>query len=122
MYPSANQTAAVIAAMLKRSGQSRARLSTATIKKIARRKSLRSTFVVYLSDALADSYDWQIIELASGGFGAIQGKALEAAKAVTGNRYLSETERKMLVRGTADYEEYHREAVVDAEEGEEEDE
>ena len=116
MYPTAEQTAAVIAAMLKRSGQTRARISGVTIKKIARRKTLRCAFAVPLRDALHDGYDWLLVELAGGGFGAIQAKALEAAKPVTGAKYLSAEERRALVRGDREYDDYHQEAVEDEEE------
>lgn len=115
MYPTAEEVAAVLAAMLMRSGQTRARVSALTIKKIARRRTLRCAFTAPLSDALEAGYDWRLIELSSGGFGAIQAKALEAAKSVTGNKYLSAEERRALVRGTVKYSDYHQEAVGDEE-------
>src|SRR4051794_17665239 len=105
MYPTASQVAAVVAAMLKRSGQTRARISALTIRKIARRKTLRSAFIRALSDALSEGYGWLLVELATGGFGAVEARALEAAKPVTGNKQLSEDERRTLVRGKAKYEE-----------------
>lgn len=116
MYPTPAESAAVLAALLKRSGQSRARLSGTTIRKVARRKTLRSAFVVELTDAMADGYDWLLVELSSGGFGAVQAKALEAAKSVTGAKYLSADERRQISKGSADYREYHQEAVGDEEE------
>lgn len=116
MYPTAEETAATLALMLKRSGQTRARLSGLTVRKAAGRSTLRSAFVVELIDALANGYDWLLVELSSGGFGAVQAKALEAAKPVTGKKYLSQEERQSIDRGEADYESFHREVVGEFEE------
>lgn len=115
MYPTAEETAATLALILKRSGQTRARLSGQTIRKVARRSTLRSAFVVELIDALASGYDWLLVELASGGFGAVQAKALEAAKPVTGKKYLTADERKKVDRGEVDYDVFHQEVVGDTE-------
>jgi hypothetical protein len=111
MYPTAEETAATLALILKRSEQSRARLSGQTIRKVARRSTLRSAFVVELI-----GYDWLLVELSSGGFGAVQAKALEAAKPVTGKKYLTVDERKSIDRGEADYNAFHREVVGETEE------
>lgn len=45
--------------------------------------------------ALAD-HDWILLELASGGYGAMQSKALEAAKPVTAVKFLDADERSAL--------------------------
>lgn len=101
--------------ILKRSEQTRARLSRQTIRKASRRSTLRSAFVVELIDALASGYDWLLIELSSGGFGAVQAKALEAAKPVTGKKYLTADERRSIDRGKANYDAFHFEVVGDVE-------
>lgn len=95
MKRSARDTAILLAVILKRSGQTRARISAKTLKLLGRRQNLRSAFVVEITTALAD-YDWVLFELASGGYGAVQAKALEAAKAVTGVRFLNAEERSAL--------------------------
>jgi len=110
MYRTAKQTACLLAVVLNRSGQSRARVSAKTIKILAIRTNLRSAFVVELIAALADGYDWILFELASGGYGAVQAKALEAAKSVTAKRWLTDEERKELRRGTADFQAFEEEA------------
>ena len=111
MYRTAEETACLLAVMLNRSAQSRARVSAKTIKKLSNRVQLRSSFVVQLSDALASQYEWIIFELTSGGYGAVQAKALEAAKAVTGHRYLTAIERKAITRGNVDLDAFRREAA-----------
>ena len=116
MYPTAAETAATIALILKRSGQSRARLSGQTVRKVAQRTTLRSAFVVELTDALASSYDWLLVELSTGGFGAVQAKALEAAKPVTGKKYLTADERRSIDCGEADYDVFHNEVIGEIDE------
>lgn len=111
MYRTPEETACLLAVILNRSGQSRARVSTKTIKVLGRRKNLRSAFVVSLTTAMADRHEWLLSELDSGGFGAVQAKALEAAKPVTGKRYLTDDERKMLRRDDADLSAFESEAM-----------
>jgi hypothetical protein len=106
---SAEQTAILLAAILNRSGQGRARVSAKTIKILAERQNLRGAFAAEVIDALAE-YSWILFELGGGGFGAIQAKALEAAKPVTAKRWLSADERRELRRGTADLTVFEREA------------
>lgn len=112
MYRTAEDTACILTVMLNRSSQTRARVSAKTIKKVANRTQLRSAFVVELSDALATEYDWILFELASGGYGAVQAKALEAAKSVTGLRWLTAAERKSITRGTVNMEAFRTEAAA----------
>jgi hypothetical protein len=106
MYPTAYETACILAVILKRSEQTRARVSTKTIKVISRRKNLRSVFVVDLITELADNFDWILFELSSGGYGAVQAQALEAAKAVTAAKWLRDEELKNLKRGKSNYSVY----------------
>jgi hypothetical protein len=95
MKRSARDTALLLAVILKRSDQTRARVSAKTLKLLGRRQNLRSAFVVDVIAALAD-FDWILFELASGGYGAMQSKALEAAKAVTAVKFLEPDERTSL--------------------------
>lgn len=87
----AYQAAILLAVILNRSEQTRARVSAKTIKQLAIRTNLRSAFVVDLTVELAE-FGWVLCELPSGGFGAIQSKALESAKAVT-TKLLTDDER-----------------------------
>lgn len=104
----ARQTAILLALVLKRSGQTRARLSSKTVKLLARRDHLRSAFVVNLVAELAE-YGWLLSETSIGGFGAIQFKALEGAKAVTAEQFLTELERRALSQGNVTPEDFEPE-------------
>ena len=119
MKRNAKQTACLLAVILKRSEQTRARLSAKTIKLLAVRQNLRSAFVVELIAALAD-YDWIMFELASGGYGVVQAKALEAAKSVTARRWLTDDERRAIRRGTEDSTAFENEVVPENSEPDEE--
>jgi hypothetical protein len=110
MLRSAKDTAAILTVLLNRSGQSRARVSATTIKTIATRRNLRSAFVQDLIMEMVE-YAWILFELDSGGYGAVQAKALEAAKTVTGKRYLTDEERKAITTGTVDINEFYEEAA-----------
>lgn len=92
------QTALLLAVILKRSGQNRARVSAKTIKLLAVRQHLRSAFVVELVRELAE-FGWIFFEISSGGYGAVQSKTLEAAKTVTAKRFLDDGERRELRQG-----------------------
>lgn len=112
MNRTVEQSAQLVAVVLNRSAQSRARLSAKTIKLLARRSHLRSAFVVDLTTMLADRHEWIMFELASGGFGAVQSRALEAAKPVTAKRLFTERERRDLRLGRADWEALADEAAA----------
>lgn len=105
----AHETAILLAAILNRSGQSRARVSAKTIKVIAIRKNLRSAFVVDVISELAE-FGWILFDISSGGYGAVQAKTLEAAKPVTASRYLTEDERLALRHGKMRPEHFENEA------------
>ena len=106
---SVRQTAILLAVILNRSEQTRARLSGKSIKVLGRRKNLRSAFVVSLTEALLD-YDWVLCELGSGAFGAIAAKTLEAAKPVTAKRGLTDDERRDLRRDDLNWSAFEKEA------------
>lgn len=107
--------------ILKRSEQSRARISAKTVRILARRTNLRSAFVVALISELADRHDWVMSELASGGYGAVQAKSLEAAKAVTAKKWLDDAERKTIRRPGADLSAFETEVGVDQNEPDDDD-
>jgi hypothetical protein len=106
------QTAVLIAVMLKRSGQTRARISASTIKLVGIRKPLRTAFISDLRGQLAE-FGWELLELGSGGFGAVQISSLEAAKPVTAKRYLSDAELRALKLGRLAWDELEREVDPD---------
>jgi hypothetical protein len=99
MRRTADETARLLATLLNRSGQNRARVSAKTIKLLAKREILRSAFVEELKEVLPE-YFWVICEIESGGFGAIRAKLLEAAKPVTVKRWFDDDERRALKKGT----------------------
>ncbi|MFJ1294087.1 hypothetical protein ACEPPZ_18860 [Paracoccus yeei] len=103
MNRTVEQTALLIAVILNRCDQNRARISAKTIKILGRRTNLRSAFVVNLIAELADRHEWIMFELATGGYGAVQAKALEAAKPVTAKRWLADYERKALRTDDVDW-------------------
>ncbi len=121
MNRTVEETALLIAVILNRSGQNRARISAKTIKLLARRSHLRSAFVVELIATLADRHEWIMFELAIGGYGAVQAKALEAAKPVTAKRWLTDEERKALRTGDTDWEAFEEEATPDQDQADDED-
>jgi hypothetical protein len=121
MHRTAKQTACLLAVILKRSEQNRARVSAKTLRILSKRKHLRSAFVVEVISELADGYDWILFELSTGGYGAVQAKTLEAAKVVTVKRLLTDQERRDLRRGVADFEGFEQEAAPDDEPSDEDD-
>jgi hypothetical protein len=110
-YRTARETACVLAVILKRSGQTRARISALTVKNLALRETLRFAFVYDVTTALATDYGWIMFELSSGGYGAVQATALEAAKTVTAKRFLTDDERKKLSRESVDLADFEKEAA-----------
>jgi pantoate kinase len=121
MLLTAEDSAVILAVMLKRNAQSRARISGKTIKFVAGRQSLRSAFFVELVDALGE-YGWILFELPGGGYGVVEARALEAAKTLTAKRSLSEDEMHSLRKGRLNIEALKREAAPDDDENSEGDE
>jgi hypothetical protein len=110
----AQQTALVLYIILHRSAQNRARVSAKTIKKLGARKHLRRAFVEELTDALAE-YSWQLSEIDSGGYAAIQTKALEGARPVTATTFLTDDERRALRHNKTDWPAFEKEASLEQE-------
>jgi len=102
-YLTPHETAVNLAVVFARSGQNRARVSGATIKKASggSRKVLKSGFIRPLRSSLED-LGWGLQELESGGYAAISLKSLEAAKPVTVERYLTDGEKKRVRKGCPD--------------------
>ena len=103
MKRTVEQTALLLAVILNRSRQTRARISTKTIKALANRQHMRCMFVKELIDTLADRHDWILVELASGGFGAVLARTLEAERPVMTHKFLTEDESQGLQTGDIDW-------------------
>jgi hypothetical protein len=122
MKRSAEETALLVATLLKRSEQRRARVSDKTIRLLSKRRTLRDAFKERLRAEL-DDIGIHIVELERGGFGVIPINALDGAPAITAKKYLPE-ELKKLKKGSdeAFFEKLRVEVYEDSEEGDEGDE
>lgn len=106
-----HQTAILLAVILNRSGQNRARLSGKTIKILGQRRNLRQAFSTQVIDALIE-YGWALFET-GGGYSAVRISTLDAAKPVTAKNGLSKQERDALREGNADWSSFEEEATGD---------
>ena len=112
---SAEETAIVLAVILNRNGESRARVSVKTLRLAGNRFNLRAAFVRDVIDALAE-FSWIMFEISTGGYGAVKSKALEAAKSVTAKRMLTDKELKAIQDdGKVDWAKLRKEAMPDPE-------
>lgn len=102
----AEETALLLALLLKRSEQTRARISEATIRKLSQRRHIRSGFVTMLLQHL-DDLGLNMSELARGGYGLIKASVLEGAPAVSAKKHLPEILSK-LEHGRMDFDEIRR--------------
>jgi hypothetical protein len=119
MKRSTEQTAVLVALLLKRSGQKRARLSENTIRVLSRRRTLRDAFKERLRAEL-DDIGLHLVQLERGGFGIIPINALDGAVAITAKKYLSDDLRKLKKSDDdAFFEKLRREVDEDADEGDE---
>lgn len=110
------ETAVILAALLKKAEVTRARISDKTIKLVSGRSRLEESFRVNLNNDISE-YDYIIIRLGSGGQAAIKISSLEAAKTVTAKRVLSNAEIQSLTKGNPDIDAY-RKFIEDGEEHE----
>jgi len=101
------ETALLVALLLKRSEQKRARISVATIRRLSKRKHIRGAFVEML-DAQLDSLGIILVELDRGGFGLIPSSLLDGAPAITVKRYLA-SDLADLRRGTTSFDDIREE-------------
>src|SRR5690348_16037564 len=88
MIRTAEDTALLLALLLKRSEQKRARISVATIRRLSKRKHIRGAFVEMLDDQL-DSLGVVLVELDRGGYGLFPSSVLDVAPAITAKKYLT---------------------------------
>lgn len=94
----ANETALLLAVIFKRSGAARARISDKTLKLLGYREKLRCSFAGRVGEHLSD-LGMILIELDTGGYGLMPSKALEAAKAITAKKWMTEEEVDRLKDG-----------------------
>jgi hypothetical protein len=94
MKTTAEQTAVLVAALLKRSKQRRARISESTIRILSRRRTLRDAFKERLRAEL-DDIGIHLVQLERGGFGVIPINALDGAPAITAKKYLPDELKKL---------------------------
>lgn len=119
MKRTTEQTAVLVALLLKRSGQKRARLSENTIRVLSKRKTLRDAFKDRLRAEL-DDIGLHLVQLERGGFGIIPINALDGAVAITAKKYLADDLKKLKKSdGDAFFEKLRREVDEDADEGDE---
>lgn len=99
MLTSPHDTAILLAVLLTRSNQTRARFSDKTLKLLGGRKHLhRNTFVEQVSEALAENHGWHMTPLIGGGYGAVKETALMGGKGITAKRLLEHEEYRKLRR------------------------
>jgi hypothetical protein len=103
----AEETALLMALLLKRSEQTRARISEATIRKLSGRRHIRSAFISMLLQHL-DDLGLNMSELDRGGYGLIKASVLEGAPAVTAKKHLLEVLAK-LDQGKMDFDDVREE-------------
>lgn len=94
----AKETAYLLAVIFKRSGSTRARVSDKTLKLLGYREKLRGSFAERVKEHLSD-LGMAFIELETGGYGLMPSKALEAAKAITAKKWMTEDELDRLRNG-----------------------
>ena len=111
MIRTAEETALLIALLLKRSEQKRARISVATIRRLSKRKHIRGAFVEMLGAQL-DSLGVILVELDRGGFGLIPSSLLDGAPAITAKKYLT-TDLGKLRQGSTDFDDIRKELDED---------
>ena len=119
MKRTTEETAILVALLLKRSGQKRARLSESTIRVLSKRKTLRDAFKERLRSEL-DDIGIHIVQLERGGFGIIPINALDGAPAITAKKYLGHDLKKLKKSdGDAFFGKLRREVEEDADEADE---
>ena len=107
MKRTAFETALLVGWLLKKGGTPRARVSESTIRKLSKRRHLRSAFIEELRRTL-DDLGVLFVEIDRGGFGVQRHTALNGAPALTAKRYLLDDLGK-LDKGELDFEDIEKE-------------
>jgi hypothetical protein len=115
----AEETALLIALLLKRSEQRQGRLNIDTLRCLSRRKHIRGAFLRLLAEHL-DDLGLILMEIDADGFGLIASSALSGAPVITAKNYLRDDMNK-LRRGEIDFgdirDELDRAIAADDEDG-----
>lgn len=119
MMRTSRESAILIALLFKRAGKTRARVSTVTVKRLSKRKHLRTAFTEQLMYELED-LGIVFIELERGGFGLLSSTALNGAPTITAQKYLLE-EIKMLRTKKMDFDDILKEIDPELDADEDED-
>ena len=90
-YKTPEETALLVALLLKRSKQKRARISVATLNLLSGRDRIRSPFIARVQEALSYDAGIMIQELNGGGFGLILTETLAGAPPITPKEYLPQS-------------------------------
>lgn len=88
------ETSVLLAVLFQRSGETRARISGKTIRKVSDRRLLRSAFINRLTQHL-DDRGLSFSELERGGYGLMRTSVLEGAKTITAKHYISTDLKKL---------------------------
>jgi len=107
------ETALLIALLLKRSGQERARISTETLRNLSARRHIRGAFVHLLIKHL-NYLGLILIEIDRGGYGLISSNALHTAPAISTRKYLLD-DLDRLREGNMDFNDIRAELESDVE-------
>jgi len=114
MKRTAQETAILIALLRKRAAVKRARISVKTVRKLSKRRVLRTAFLDSLSREL-DDLGVHMIQLERGGLGVILTSALEGAPPILARTYLDE-DLKKLKRNEEEFKRFRAELEPDVEE------
>lgn len=88
------QTAILVALLLERSKHKRARISEKTIRRLARRKRLRISFLMMLREHLED-HALVMIELDDGSWGLMPSRGLQGAPTIISRDLLADDLHKL---------------------------
>jgi hypothetical protein len=90
----AEETAILLAFLLKRSGETRVRVSEKTIRRVSQRSYIRTAFVNMLVQHL-DDLGLSMMQLERGGYGLIRASVLEGAPTVTAKSHLQDVLKEL---------------------------
>jgi hypothetical protein len=110
MIRTPEETALLIALLLKRSEQKRARISVDTVRRLSKRKRIRVSFIEMLRCHL-DDLGVILVELERGGYGVIPSSILDGAPVITAKKYL--TKELELIKQKPSYFDKIREEIGD---------
>ena len=116
MKRTAEETALLIACLMRRSGHKRARISERTIRLLSKRTYLRSAFLEPLKEQLEDT-GLLLVEIDRGGYGLIYYSTLDGAPMITAKKLLPKSERR-----DVDFDQLRREVDENTDDSQDDDE